>query len=140
MNIEEIKAILPHRYPFLLIDRVIEMEIGKSCHAVKCVSVDEPWAQGHFPNYPVMPGVLLIEAIAQTGAVSILSKEENKGKIAFFSGIKEAKFRREVVPGDKLDIFVEIGRLRKNYGTGSGKIFCDGELCVEAEISFFINE
>ncbi|MDO4772454.1 MAG: 3-hydroxyacyl-ACP dehydratase FabZ [Bacillota bacterium] len=140
LNIEQIKEIIPHRYPFLLIDRVVDMKVGESCHAVKCITASEPWFQGHFPEHHVMPGVLLIEAIAQTGAVSILSKEENKGKIAFFSGIKNAKFRREVLPGDKLDIFVEIGKLRRNFGTGVGKILCDGELCVEAEISFFINE
>ncbi|WP_101772796.1 3-hydroxyacyl-ACP dehydratase FabZ [Peptostreptococcus faecalis] len=138
LNIEEIKEIIPHRYPFLLIDKVIEMEVGKSTHAVKCISATEPWFQGHFPDHNVMPGVLLIEAMAQAGAVSILSIPENKGKIAFFSGIKNAKFRREVVPGDKLDIYVEIIKIRKNFGSGSGKICCDGELCVEGEISFFI--
>ncbi|MBC2575806.1 3-hydroxyacyl-ACP dehydratase FabZ [Peptostreptococcus canis] len=140
LNIEEIKKIIPHRYPFLLIDKVVEMEIGKSCHAVKCITNTEPWFQGHFPEHNVMPGVLLVEAMAQTGAVSILSVEENKGKIAFFSGIKDAKFRREILPGDKLDIFIEIVKLRKNFGIGRGKIYSEGELCVEAEISFFIEK
>ncbi|MDY4561425.1 MAG: 3-hydroxyacyl-ACP dehydratase FabZ [Peptostreptococcus porci] len=138
LNIEEIKAIIPHRYPFLLIDRVVEMEVGKSVHAIKSVTATEPWFQGHFPEHNVMPGVLQIEAMAQAGAVSILSMEEHKGKIAFFSGIKEAKFRNSVYPGDRLDIFVEIVKMRKNYGIGKGKILSDGELCVEAEISFFI--
>ena len=98
LNIEEIKQIIPHRYPFLLIDRVEEMEVGKSVHAVKCITASEPWFTGHFPDHNVMPGVLLVEAMAQAGAVSILSMEENRGKLAFFSGIKNAKFRREVVP------------------------------------------
>lgn len=140
LNIEEIKKIIPHRYPFLLIDRITDMEIGKNAKAIKCITASEPWFQGHFPEHNVMPGVLLVEAMAQTGAVSILSIEENKGKIAFFSGIKNAKFRREVVPGDKLEIEVEIVKLRKNYGVGEGKITCEGEICVEAEISFFIEK
>lgn len=139
-NIEEIKKILPHRDPFLLIDRVVEMEVGKSAHAIKCVSNLEPYFKGHFPGHPVMPGVLQIETMAQTGAVSILSMEEHKGKIAFFSGIKNAKFRREVVPGDVLDIYVEMTRLRKNFGQGIGKIFIGEEFVCEAEISFFIQE
>lgn len=138
LNIEEIKSIIPHRYPFLLIDKVVDMEIGKCTHAIKNVTATEPWFQGHFPDYNVMPGVLLVEAMAQAGAVSILSMEEHKGKIAFFSGIKEAKFRKEVRPGDSLDINVEIVKMRKNYGIGKGTITCEGELCVEAEISFFI--
>ena len=112
LNIEEIKEIIPHRYPFLLIDRVEEMEVGKSVHAIKCITASEPWFTGHFPEHNVMPGVLLVEAMAQAGAVSILSMEENKGKLAFFSGIKNAKFRREVVPGDRLDIHVEITKMR----------------------------
>nr|WP_297572952.1 3-hydroxyacyl-ACP dehydratase FabZ [uncultured Peptostreptococcus sp.] len=140
LNIEEIKQIIPHRYPFLLIDRVEEMEIGKSVHAIKCITASEPWFTGHFPDHNVMPGVLLVEAMAQAGAVSILSMEENKGKLAFFSGIKNAKFRREIVPGDRLDIYVEITKMRKNYGTGAGKIYCGQDLCVEAEISFFIEK
>lgn len=140
LNIEEIKKIIPHRYPFLLIDKVVDMEVGKSCHAVKCITATEPWFQGHFPEYNVMPGVLLIEAMAQAGAVSILSIEENKGKIAFFSGIKNAKFRKEVRPGDKIDIFVNIIKMRKQFGVGEGRIYSDGELCVEGEISFFLGE
>lgn len=138
LSIEEIKDIIPHRYPFLLIDKVVEMEVGKSVKAVKCVSVNEPFFVGHFPSHHVMPGVLLIESMAQAGAVAILSMEEYKGKIAFFSGIKEAKFRREVRPGDKLDIDLEIVKLRKNYGTGKGIISCEGQVCMEASISFFI--
>ena len=140
LNIEEIKKIIPHRYPFLLIDKVVDMEVGKSCHAIKCVSNTEPWFQGHFPEHNVMPGVLLIEAMAQAGAVSILSIEENRGKIAFFSGIKNAKFRKEIVPGDMIDIYVNIIKIRKQFGVGEGKIYSNGELCVEGEISFFIEK
>ena len=140
LNIEEIKEIIPHRYPFLLIDRVEEMEVGKSVHAIKCITASEPWFTGHFPEHNVMPGVLLVEAMAQAGAVSILSMEENKGKLAFFSGIKNAKFRREVVPGDRLDIHVEITKMRRTFGSGAGKIYCGKDLCVEAEISFFIEK
>lgn len=138
LNIEEIKEIIPHRYPFLLIDKVEDYEIGKRTHAVKCITASEPWFLGHFPQKNVMPGVLLVEAMAQAGAVSILSMEENRGRIAYFSGIKNAKFRREVIPGDRLDIYVDIVKMRKNYGVGEGKIYCEDNLCVEAEISFFI--
>lgn len=140
LNIEEIKEIIPHRYPFLLIDLIEDMEVGKKAHGVKNVTCNEPWAQGHFPNHCVMPGVLLVEAMAQTGAVSILSMEENRGKIAFFSSIKNAKFRKEVRPGSKLDIFVEIVKLRKNFGSGKGIIKIGEEIAAEAEISFFIGE
>ena len=98
MDIKEIMNILPHRHPFLLIDRVLEMEEGKKCVALKNVTMNEPFFQGHFPQEPVMPGVLIIEALAQTGAVAMLSMEEFKGKIAFFGGIDKAKFRGKVVP------------------------------------------
>lgn len=138
LNVEEIKNIIPHRHPFLLIDKVVDMEVGKWVKAQKCVTATEPWFTGHFPDHNVMPGVLMIEAMAQSGAVSILSMEEYSGKLAFFSGIKEAKFRRQVAPGDRLDIEVEIVKMRRNYGIGRGKITCDSQICVEAEISFFI--
>lgn len=140
LDIEEIKKIIPHRYPFLFIDEVVEMEPGKSAYAVKNVTYNEPWAQGHFPEYCVMPGVLLVEAMAQTGAVSILSMEENRGKIAFFSSIKNAKFRKEVRPGHRLHIYVEIVKMRKNFGTGKGIIKIGDETAAEAEISFFIGD
>lgn len=140
LDIEEIKRIIPHRYPFLLIDKIKEMEVGKKAHGVKNVTYNEPWAQGHFPNHCVMPGVLLVESMAQTGAVSILSMEENRGKIAFFSSIKNAKFRKEVKPGDRLDIYVEIVKLRKNFGTGKGTVKVGEDTVAEAEISFFIGE
>src|SRR3712207_6337867 len=138
LNVEEIKSIIPHRHPFLIIDRVVDMKVGKWIKAQKCITATEPWFTGHFPNHNVMPGVLMVEAMAQAGAVAILSMEEYKGKLAFFSGIKEAKFRKQVVPGDRLDIEVEIVKMRRNYGMGRGRITCDSQVCVEAEISFFI--
>ncbi|WP_366924859.1 3-hydroxyacyl-ACP dehydratase FabZ [Metallumcola ferriviriculae] len=138
LDIEQIKKILPHRYPFLLIDRVLEMEEGKRVVAVKNVTANEPFFQGHFPEYSVMPGVLIIEAMAQTGAVGLLSKEEFHGKIAFFTGIDNAKFRRQVVPGDQLRLEVEFTALRGGFGKGKGKAFVGGELAAEAEIKFAV--
>ena len=119
MDINEIKEILPHRYPFLLIDKVISME-GNKIVAIKNVTVNENYFQGHFPAEAVMPGVLIIEALAQTGAVAILSKNEFKGKIAYFAGIDKAKFRRKVIPGDILRLEVEITKLRGRAGLGYG--------------------
>lgn len=137
LNSEEIKAIIPHRYPFLLVDQIIEVEenrvVGK-----KNVTINEPFFQGHFPDYPVMPGVLILEALAQTGAVSILAKEENKGKIGFLAGIDKARFRRQVRPGDVLTLEVEIIRLKGPIGKGRAKATVDGETACEAEIMFAI--
>ena len=99
LNSDQIKQIIPHRYPFLLVDRIVEMEAGQSAKGIKCVTANEPFFCGHFPEYAVMPGVLIIEALAQVGAVAILSLEEHKGKIALFGGIKNARFKRQVVPG-----------------------------------------
>ncbi len=137
LNIEEIKAIIPHRYPFLLVDQITEVEenriVGK-----KNVTINEPFFQGHFPDYPVMPGVLILEALAQTGAVSILAKEENKGKIGFLAGIDKARFRRQVRPGDVLTLEVEITRIKGPIGKGRAKATVDGEIACEAEIMFAI--
>lgn len=112
LTIEQIKEIIPHRYPFLLIDRVDEVEEGKRAVAIKNVTANEEFFNGHFPDYPVMPGVLILEALAQTGAVSILTKEENKGKIGLFGGIEKCRFKRQVKPGDQLRLEVEITRLK----------------------------
>ena len=137
LNIEEIKAIIPHRYPFLLVDQITEVGenriVGK-----KNVTINEPFFQGHFPDYPVMPGVLILEALAQTGAVSILGKEENKGKIGFLAGIDKARFRRQVRPGDVLTLEVEITRIKGPIGKGRAKATVDGEIACEAEIMFAI--
>jgi len=137
LNSEEIKAIIPHRYPFLLVDQILEVGenrvVGK-----KNVTINEPFFQGHFPDYPVMPGVLILEALAQTGAVAILGKEENKGKIGFLAGIDKARFRRQVRPGDVLTLEVEITRLKGPIGKGRAKATVDGETACEAEIMFAI--
>lgn len=138
MDIEEIKEILPHRYPFLLVDRVTEMEEGKSIKAYKNVSVNEPFFQGHFPEKPVMPGVLILEALAQAGAIIVLQKDEYKGKIPLFAGADKVKWRQVVVPGDKLELSVEMVRLRGKMGVGRGVASVDGKKVCEAQIMFAI--
>ena len=137
MDINQIKEILPHRYPFLLIDKVISME-GNKIVAIKNVTVNENYFQGHFPAEAVMPGVLIIEALAQTGAVAILSKNEFKGKIAYFAGIDKAKFRRKVIPGDILRLEVEITKLRGRAGIGYGIAYVDDKKVCEGELTFMV--
>lgn len=137
MDINEIKEILPHRYPFLLIDKVISME-GNKIVAIKNVTVNENYFQGHFPAEAVMPGILIIEALAQTGAVAILSKNEFKGKIAYFAGIDKAKFRRKVIPGDILRLEVEITKLRGRAGLGYGIAYVDDKKVCEGELTFMV--
>lgn len=138
MDIEEIKQTIPHRYPFLLVDKVLEVEEGKRVTAIKNVTINEPFFQGHFPDYPVMPGVLIVEAMAQVGAIAILGKEENKGKIGFLAGIDKCRFKRQVKPGDQLKLEVEITRVKGPIGKGKGVATVDGEVACEAEIMFAI--
>lgn len=138
MTQEEIKKIIPHRDPFLLIDTIEEMEEGKRVVATKYMKPDEFWFKGHFPDYPVVPGVLMLEMMAQAGAVSMLAMPENKGKLGFFGGVKEAKFRRQVKPGDTLRIEVEIIKVKGPVGVGKGVCTVDGEKAVSAEITFAI--
>ena len=138
LDINEIKKIIPHRYPFLLVDRIEEMEPGVKAVGYKNVTANEPFFQGHFPEYTVMPGVLLIEALAQVGAVAILSLEENKGKLAFFGGIKNAKFRKQVIPGDVVKLETEIIKCKGPMGVGKAIATVDGKMAAEAEISFMI--
>lgn len=138
LNSNEIQQILPHRYPFLLVDRIVEMEPGKSAKGIKCVSANEMQFMGHFPQMHVMPGVLIIEALAQTGAVALLCEEENKGKIAFFGGIKNARFRKQVVPGDVLELNCEIISRRGPVGIGKATATVDGKIAVTAELTFAI--
>ena len=140
LNIKEIKEILPHRYPFLLVDRVIEMEIGekKFVRAYKNVSANEEFFNGHFPVDPIMPGVLILEALAQAGAVAILSMDEFKGKIPLFAGTNKVRFKNKVVPGDKLELYCEITRLKGPVGIGKGIATVDGKTVCEAEILFAI--
>ena len=137
MDINQIKEILPHRYPFLLIDRVISID-GNKIVAIKNVTANENYFQGHFPIEPVMPGVLIIEALAQTGAVAILSKDEFKGKIAYFADIDKAKFRRKVVPGDTLRLEVELTKLRGRAGVGYGIAYVDDKKVCEGELTFMV--
>jgi len=137
---KEIQAIIPHRYPFLMIDTIEELEAGVKAIGKKNVSINEYFFQGHFPEEPVMPGVLMIEALAQVGAVAMLSLDENKGKIAYFGGIKKAKFKRKVVPGDTLILETEIIQSRGNIGVGKATATVDGEVAVVAELTFAIGE
>ena len=135
---EQIKEIIPHRDPFLLIDEIIEMEEGKRVVAMKYVNEKEYYFEGHFPQEKVMPGVLIVEALAQAGAVAILSMEEHRGKIAYFGGIKEAKFRQKVFPGDTLRLEVVMERLRSKAGYGKAKAYLGDKVACECEIMFAI--
>ncbi len=138
LDIKEIKEIIPHRYPFLLVDKIIEIEEGKKAVGIKNVTVNEPFFQGHFPDYPVMPGVLIVEALAQVGAVAMLKKEEYKGKLAFFTGIDKFRFKEQVKPGDTLTLTVEILRIKGPMGKGKATAYVQDKLVAEGEIMFAI--
>jgi 3-hydroxyacyl-[acyl-carrier-protein] dehydratase len=140
LNSDQIQKIIPHRYPFLMVDRIIELEEGLSAVGEKCVSANEMHFVGHFPDEHVMPGVLIIEALAQVGTVTILSLEKNKGKIAYFAGIKKAKFRRKVIPGDTLRLEIRITYVKGPIGIGEGRAFVEGELACEAELMFALGQ
>ncbi|QQU18339.1 3-hydroxyacyl-ACP dehydratase FabZ [Enterococcus casseliflavus] len=138
LTIQEIKEIIPHRYPMLLVDRVEELEEGKRVVAKKNVTINEPFFQGHFPHEPVMPGVLIVEAMAQAGAVALLSLEGFRGKTAYFGGLDKAKFRKKVTPGDTLILEVEIIKVKSAAGIGKGIAYVDGKKVAEAELTFMI--
>lgn len=138
MGIKEIEEIIPNRHPFLLVDCIEELEPGVRAVGYKCVSYDESFFKGHFPQEPVMPGVLIIEALAQTGAVAILSQEGFKGKIAYFGGIDKAKFKRKVGPGDKIRLECEIIKQKGPLGIGRATATVDGGLAVTAELTFMV--
>lgn len=138
LDIKQIQEILPHRHPFLLVDKIEDYEPGKYAIGYKCVTFREDFFQGHFPTEPVMPGVLIIEALAQTGAIAILSKPENHGKIAFFGGIDKCRFKGKVVPGDTLRLETRIIKEKGPIGLGEASAFVDGKLVAKAELTFMV--
>lgn len=140
LNIEQIQEILPHRYPFLLVDKVIELEPGQRAVGIKNVTMNENYFQGHFPGKPVMPGVLQVEALAQTGAIAVLSLEEYKGKIVYFGGIDKLRFKQKVVPGDVLKLEVELIKRRGPIGIAKAVATVDGKVAVQGEITFAIGD
>lgn len=138
LDSNQIQEILPHRYPFQLVDKVTDYEPGKWAKGIKCVSVNEMQFCGHFPKEHVMPGVLVIEALAQVGAIAILSEEENKGKIAFFAGIKNARFKKQIKPGDVIEMECELSERKGPIGTGKAVAKVDGKVAVTAELTFAV--
>ena len=135
---EDIQKIIPHRYPFLLVDRIIELEEGKRAVGIKNVSSNEPFFQGHFPGHPIMPGVLIMEALAQVGAVVILKMPEYAGHLALFAGLDDVKFKRQVIPGDQLRLEVELIKFRKTFGVAQGKAYVGETLVTEGTLKFFL--
>lgn len=138
LNASQIMEIIPHRQPFMLLDTIEELEPGRRARARKCVTYNEPYFAGHFPKEPVMPGVLIVEAMAQAGAVAMLSQPEMKGKTAYFAGIQSTKFKKKVVPGDVLELEVEIVKVKGPIGIGKGTAYVDGKTAASAEIMFAI--
>ena len=138
LNSNQIQEILPHRYPFQLVDRITDYEPGQFAEGRKCVSVNEMQFCGHFPQYHVLPGVLIVESMSQVGAIGILTKEEFKGKLALFAGIDKARFKRQVVPGDVLEMRVELIRQKGPIGVGNAKAYVDGKLVCQAELTFAV--
>ena len=138
LDANQIQEILPHRYPFLLVDRITNYEPGKLAEGRKCVTVNEPFFCGHFPQYHVMPGVLILEALAPVGAVAILREEETGGKSALFGGVKNARFKRQVRPGDVLELRCELTQRRGPIGFGVAEAKVDGQLACRAELTFAI--
>ncbi|NLC69045.1 MAG: 3-hydroxyacyl-ACP dehydratase FabZ [Clostridiaceae bacterium] len=136
LNNIEVQNMLPHRYPFLLVDKVLEVEPGKRAVAIKNVTINEPFFQGHFPGYPVMPGVLIVEALAQTAGIAVAALEENKGKLGLFTGIDSVKFRRQVVPGDVLKLEADILALKMGMAKVKVTAMVDGQAAAEGEIKF----
>ena len=138
LSTKQIMEIIPHRQPFLLLDTIEELEPGVRAVGKKCVTYNEPFFAGHFPQEPVMPGVLILEALAQVGSVAMLSLEENKGKVGYFGGINNAKFKKKVIPGDKLKLECEIIKRKGPVGVGKAVATVDGKLAASAELTFMI--
>lgn len=136
LDIQQIQEVIRHRYPFLLVDRVLELEEGKRAAAIKNVTINEEFFNGHFPNYPVMPGVLIVEALAQVSAIIMLTKEGNQGRLGLLAGIDNCRFKKQVKPGDQLRLEVEITRLKGAIGKGRGIATVDGEIACETELIF----
>lgn len=136
LDTKQIMAIIPHRQPILMVDKIIEMEPGKRCVGIKNVSANEPVFQGHYPDFPIFPGVLIVEAMAQTGGVALLSLPEFSGRMPIFAGIDECKFKKPVLPGDQLRLEVEIVNMRRGLGIGAGKAYVGDTLVCEATIKF----
>lgn len=140
LDIKQIRSVLPHRYPFLFVDRVIEVERGKRAVALKCVTIDEPFFAGHFPEYPVMPGVLIAEALAQTAAFCVMGGDGLKDRLPLLVGLDNFRFRRQVVPGDVLRLEAELVQLRRISGRAHGRALVDGQVAAEGDILFVIGE
>ena len=140
LDIEQIEALLPHRWPFLLVDRISGCVPGRSARGIKCVSANEPFFQGHFPGYKVMPGVLILEALAQVGAVALLSEPENRGTGPLSGGLKNARFKRQVRPGDVLELACELTERHGSVGFGTASARVDGKLAARAELTFAVTE
>ena len=140
LNIDQIESILPHRHPFLLVDKITECLPGQGAKGIKCVTANEPFFQGHLPGFNVMPGVLIIEALAQVGAVAILTEEENKGRLALFGGIKNARFKRQVRPGDVLELQCQLTARKGPVGFGTAEARVDGRLACKAELTFALTD
>ena len=138
LDIEEIKKIIPHRYPFLLVDRILELEEGKRAVGIKNVTANEEFFQGHFPEKPVMPGVLIVEALAQVGACAVLSSEDNRGKLVLFAGIDSMRFKRQVIPGDQLKLEVELTTMKGSIGKGNARATVNGKIAARGTIMFAV--
>lgn len=139
LNITQIQEIIPHRPPFLLVDRILEVEEGVRAVGIKNVTMNEPYFVGHFPEYAVMPGVLIVEALAQVGTVAMLMKEENRGKLGFFAGLDNFRWRGQVTPGDTLRLEMEITRMKGSIGKGKGVASVDGKIVAEGEFMFALS-